>query len=117
LAKATTSHFAPAAASTPPSTAAIDEAAEKIYKQYCFACHLSGVAEAPKTGDTEAWAPRAANGFDALFASVVNGNGAMPPPAGFPQLSDDDLQPGTRYCPVSADLPAEKPSAAPGRPS
>ena len=98
---------APAATSPPPPTAAIDEAAEKIYKQYCFACHLSGVAEAPKTGDTEAWAPRAANGFDALFASVVNGKGAMPPRAGFPQLSDDELKAGIRYLLAIANLTAE----------
>ena len=96
-----------AAASTPAPAATIDEAAEKIYKQYCFACHLSGVAEAPKTGDTEAWAARAANGFDALFASVVNGKGAMPPRAGFPQLSDDELKAGIRYLLAVANLTAE----------
>ena len=86
---------------------AIDEAGEKIYKQYCFACHLTGVAEAPKTGDTEAWAPRAATGFDALFANVVNGKGAMPPRSGFPHLSDDELKAGIRYLLAIANLTAE----------
>ena len=86
---------------------AIDEAGEKIYKQYCFACHLTGVAEAPKTGDTEAWAPRAATGFDALFTNVVNGKGAMPPRSGFPHLSDDELKAGIRYLLAIANLTAE----------
>ncbi len=99
---------APAApASTPAAAVAIDEAGEKIYKQYCFACHLTGVAEAPKTGDTEAWAPRAATGFDALFANVVNGKGAMPPRSGFPHLSDDELKAGIRYLLAIANLTAE----------
>ena len=99
---------APAApASTPTAAVAIDEAGEKIYKQYCFACHLTGVAEAPKTGDTEAWAPRAATGFDALFTNVVNGKGAMPPRSGFPHLSDDELKAGIRYLLAIANLTAE----------
>ena len=96
-----------APASTPAAAVAIDEAGEKIYKQYCFACHLTGVAEAPKTGDTEAWAPRAATGFDALFTNVVNGKGAMPPRSGFPHLSDDELKAGIRYLLAVANLTAE----------
>ena len=96
-----------APASTTAAAVAIDEAGEKIYKQYCFACHLTGVAEAPKTGDTEAWAPRAATGFDALFTNVVNGKGAMPPRSGFPHLSDDELKAGIRYLLAIANLTAE----------
>ena len=89
------------------AAAAIDPADEAIYKQYCFACHLTGVAEAPKTGDTEAWAPRAATGFDALFTSVVNGKGAMPARSGFPHLSDEELKAGIRYLLAVANLSAE----------
>ena len=98
---------APAVPASTPAAAAIDEAGEKIYKQYCFACHLTGVAEAPKTGDTQAWAPRAATGFDALFANVVNGKGAMPPRSGFPHLSDDELKAGIRYLLAIANLTTE----------
>ena len=99
----------PAAPSSAGSetAAAVDPADEAIYKQYCFACHLTGVAEAPKTGDTEAWAPRAATGFDALFKSVVNGKGAMPARSGFPHLSDDELKAGIRYLLAVANLTAE----------
>ena len=89
------------------AAAAIDEVGEAIYKQYCFACHLTGVAEAPKTGDTEAWAPRAATGFDALYKTVINGKGAMPPRAGFAHLSDEELKAGIRYLLAVANLTAE----------
>ena len=95
------------AASEAAAAAAVDPAGEAIYKQYCFACHLTGVAEAPKTGDTEAWAPRAATGFDALFTNVVNGKGAMPARSGFPHLSDDELKAGIRYLLAVANLTAE----------
>ena len=97
------------AAAAGPGPAAIedDELAVATYKTYCFACHQTGVAEAPPTGDTEAWAPRAAAGFEALFRSVVNGKGAMPPRAGFPHLTDDELRAGTRYLLATANVTAE----------
>ena len=91
----------------PATTGAVDKAGEAIYKQYCFACHLTGVAEAPKTGDTEAWAPRAATGFDALYKTVIDGKGAMPPRAGFAHLSDEELKAGIRYLLAVANLTAE----------
>lgn len=96
------------AGSEPAAVAtAVDEAGEAIYKKYCFACHMTGVAEAPRTGDTEAWAPRAAAGFDTLYQTVINGKGAMPPRAGFPHLSDDELKAGIRYLLVAANVAAE----------
>ena len=90
-----------------PAAGAIDAMGEKIYKQYCFACHLTGVAEAPKTGDTEAWAPRAATGFDTLYQNVIKGKGAMPPKAGFPHLTDEEFRAGIRYLLVTANVTAE----------
>ena len=89
------------------AAAAVDEVGETIYKQYCFACHMTGVAEAPKTGDTQAWAPRAALGFDALYKTVLSGKGAMPARAGFPHLSDEELKAGIRYLLAVANLTAE----------
>lgn len=89
------------------SAAAGGEVGEAIYKKYCFACHMTGVAEAPRTGDTEAWAPRAAEGFDTLYKTVINGKGAMPPRAGFPHLSDDELKAGIRYLLAAANVAAE----------
>ena len=92
---------------SPAADAAGGEVGEAIYKKYCFACHMTGVAEAPRTGDTEAWAPRAAEGFDTLYKTVINGKGAMPPRAGFPHLSDDELKAGIRYLLAAANVAAE----------
>lgn len=52
--------------------------AEAKYAQTCAVCHNSGVAGAPKKGDTKAWAQRLAKGDAALVSSVKNGMGAMP---------------------------------------
>ena len=55
---------------------------EEVYKAQCLACHASGVAGAPKFGDTAAWAPRIKTGFDALWQSALKGKGAMGAQAG-----------------------------------
>ena len=69
---------APAAAVTAPATAAVPA----LYTQNCSACHIVGVAGAPKLGDKAAWAPRIAQGIDAMTATVIKGKGAMPPKGG-----------------------------------
>ncbi len=75
------------------ATGAIDVAAgEKIYQSACFACHLSGVADAPKLDDPAAWEPRLGQGMAGLLQSVTNGKGAMPPKGGFAHLTEDDLR-------------------------
>ena len=67
-------------------------AGEKIYQSACFACHLSGVAEAPKLDDPAAWEPRLGQGMAGLLRSVIDGKGAMPPKGGFAHLTDDDVR-------------------------
>jgi cytochrome c5 len=69
-----------AAAATPVVAKA--GAGQALYKQACTACHVAGVAGAPKSGDKAAWAPRIKQGIDALTASVIKGKGAMPPKGG-----------------------------------
>lgn len=63
-----------------------------VYATVCQACHASGAAGAPKTGDKAAWAPRIAKGTAELVKSVVNGKGAMPPKGGGADLSDDEIK-------------------------
>ncbi len=55
---------------------------EQVFKAQCATCHAAGVAGAPKPGDTAAWAPRIATGFEALLHSAIAGKGAMAPQAG-----------------------------------
>jgi cytochrome c5 len=69
-----------AAAGAAPATAGA--AVPALYGQVCAACHMAGVANAPKLGDKAAWAPRIATGVDALTASAIKGKGAMPPKGG-----------------------------------
>ena len=57
----------------------------------CAACHDSGVAGAPTKGDSEAWAARLEKGADELYASAINGIGAMPAKGGNPNLSDEEV--------------------------
>ena len=51
----------------------VNPAGEKLYKSACVVCHASGVANAPKLGDRQVWAPYAARGADALLATVLTG--------------------------------------------
>jgi cytochrome c5 len=68
-----------------------------VYDKVCTVCHAAGVANAPKFGDKAAWAPRVAQGKDALFSSVVKGKGAMPPRAGNADLKDDEIKAAIDY--------------------
>lgn len=55
---------------------------EDVFKAQCAACHTTGVAGAPKLGDTQAWGPRLKTGLDALLHSAIAGKGAMSPQGG-----------------------------------
>ncbi|CAB3686969.1 c-type cytochrome [Achromobacter pestifer] len=62
--------------------AAVNPAGEKLYKSACVVCHASGVANAPKLGDKQAWSPFVAQGVDVVMVTVLKGKGAMPPRGG-----------------------------------
>lgn len=68
------------------------------YSTFCVACHQTGAAQAPKTGDKAAWAPRVkAKGLDGLVASAKKGKGAMPPMGLCQQCSDAELKEIIQY--------------------
>lgn len=50
---------------------------EEVYQAQCTTCHATGVAGAPKFGDTAAWSARIATGLEALVNSALKGKGAM----------------------------------------
>jgi cytochrome c5 len=58
------------------------QSGEAVYAGACSACHAGGIAGAPRTGDTAAWAPRIRQGFDLLVKHAVEGFKAMPPKGG-----------------------------------
>ncbi len=53
------------------------KAGDQVYAGQCAACHATGVAGAPKLGDTAVWAPRVAQGYEVLLTSALKGKGAM----------------------------------------
>lgn len=71
--------------------------AATIYNSVCGACHNSGAAGAPKVDDKGAWAPRVAQGKEALYKSALAGKGAMPPKGGAADLSDAEIKATVDY--------------------
>lgn len=80
---------APAATPAAPAAAGGGEA---TYNKVCMVCHAAGVAGAPKLGDKEAWAPRIAQGIEAMLKTAIAGKGAMPPRGTCATCSDDELK-------------------------
>jgi len=80
------------------STAAVDipNNVKATVESVCAACHVSGVANAPKYGDTAAWDARMAKGLDAVTASAITGVGAMPPRGGS-SLNDEEIRLAVQY--------------------
>ncbi len=78
---------APAAEDREPRTG------EQVVNAACAACHLAGVAGAPKLDDAADWQARltAAGGIDGLVQSVINGKGGMPPRGGS-DASDEEIR-------------------------
>lgn len=86
---------APAAA--PQQAAAVNPAGEKLYKSVCFACHATGVANAPKFGDKAAWDPYIKTGMDAMVKVAMQGKPPMPPKGGAANASEDDIRAAVQY--------------------
>jgi nitrite reductase (NO-forming) len=74
----------------------VNPAGEKLYKTACIACHSTGVANAPKVGNKEAWAPLIASGMDSMMAIAIKGKGAMPP-RGASSADDATLRAAVEY--------------------
>ena len=92
-----------------------------IYNNFCIACHGSGVAGAPKTGDQAAWAPRAEKGLDGLLETATNGLNAMPPMGTCADCSPEELRGAIAFmlsesgieagAAAAAEAPAAEPAA------
>ena len=96
---------------------------EEVYKAQCTACHAAGLAGAPKTGDTGAWAARIKTGYDALLTSALKGKGAMGAQGGG-EYNDVEIGRAVVYLtnaaggkfaePAAPAAPATAPTATPG---
>jgi cytochrome c5 len=93
-----------------------------VYTATCAACHDSGMAGSPKTGDKAAWAARLEQGYDTLVTHAINGIRAMPAKGGNPDLDDLEVaravvfmtnQSGASFKEPVAPAPAAASAAAP----
>ena len=67
------------------------QAGGEVYKAVCAACHDSGAAGAPKTGDAAGWSARIGQGYDTLVKHAVEGIRAMPAKGGNPDLDEVEV--------------------------
>lgn len=78
-----------------------DGRGKEVYDGACFICHATGVAGAPKIGDSNGWNARATQGIEALYTHAVKGfmgeTGLMPPKGGRMDYSDDDVKAAVDY--------------------
>ena len=88
---------APAPAASAPAAAAGPRSGEQIVNSHCAACHGTGVAGAPKIGDSAAWGPRAKQGIDTLLKHATNGLNAMPAMGTCADCSEDELKGAIEY--------------------
>lgn len=104
-------------AATAAAPAAPKSGAE-IVASACNACHQTGVLEAPKIGDKDAWAQRLAaqGGVDGLTTSAITGKGAMPPKGGA-MVSDAEIRAAVEHMLAESGVDANAaaaPAAAAG---
>lgn len=70
---------------------------EQVYNGACAACHATGAAGAPKTGDAAAWSSRIAQGNATLVKHAIEGLNAMPPKGMCMDCSDDEIKAAVEY--------------------
>lgn len=68
------------------------QAGDAVYKTVCAACHDTGAAGAPKTGDNGAWSARLGKGQATLVGNAIKGLNAMPARGGNPDLTDVEVE-------------------------
>ncbi len=83
-----------------PKAAPVTLSGEEAYVS-CVACHGSGIAGAPATGDVAAWSTRISQGSETLYDHAINGYqgsaGLMPAKGGNTSLSDDSVKAAVDY--------------------
>jgi cytochrome c5 len=91
--------------------ASAPKSGEEIYKTVCSVCHASGVAGAPKLGDSGGWSSRIKEGQKELVSTAIAGKGAMPPRGGSAGLSDLEVERAVVYMANQAGAKFKEPAA------
>lgn len=74
-----------------PNAPRVLQAGAAVYAATCAACHDSGMAGAPKTGDNAGWGARLAQGYDTLLKHAIEGIRLMPAKGGNPDLDEVEV--------------------------
>ena len=90
-------------APAPAAPVAQSLSGEDVYGQFCHTCHATGLNDAPKTGDAEAWAPRLAKGIDVMLQTTREGLNLMPANGLCMNCSDDELIAAIHYMTDTAE--------------
>ncbi len=77
--------------------AAAARTGDQVYTSACAACHTSGAAGAPKTGDAGAWAARMDQGMETLVKHAIDGYKAMPARGLCADCSDQEIADAVAY--------------------
>jgi cytochrome c5 len=107
----TPSAGAEAPASAAPAQVAL-KSGEEVYKQVCLACHASGAAGAPRSGEPGGWAALAGEGQAVVTAHGWVGIRAMPPRGGRSDLSLEEFARAAAWMARSAGVDWPDPDAA-----
>ena len=83
---------------------AVGRSGEAVYSRFCFACHATGVSEAPKFQDEADWAERLDKGREVMVQTTIDGLNLMPPMGTCMDCSEDELAAAVDYM-----LPASGP--------
>ena len=70
---------------------------EEVYKAVCSMCHQAGMLNAPKFGDTQAWAARISQGYETLVQHALKGIRSMPAKGGNASLTDAEVAGAVLY--------------------
>lgn len=88
-----------------------------VYTAFCAACHDSGAAGAPKSGDSAAWSPRIAQGYDTLVSHAIQGIRGMPAKGGNPALDDVEVARAVAYMANKGGASFKEPEAKTATPA
>lgn len=85
-----------------------------VWIERCAACHLGGLAGAPRILDREAWKPRIAQGLDVLVRHATQGfespaGNQMPARGGHADLGDGDVAAAVAFVVAASGGPGGMP--------
>jgi cytochrome c5 len=89
---------------------------EQVVQAVCSACHGSGALGSPKIGDSSAWGPRIAQGYEALVKHAIQGVRMMPARGGSAELTDHEVAVAVAYMANKSGASFKEP-AAPAAPA